>query len=222
MTILSTLSGLVGLALSASLFGPAAHAETWRAIALGSTPDTSTAEYHFPAASFIDGSYVGNGLVANSFVLSDNANLSDTPESISDVRTTISFSTFAGPGSSPPRVDTDAMTIDLSSIWAHATNAIASGAICDPRARTCSRFRWFGALGWAFGPVEPVPYTANPDGSFTAYWIGAEDRSNRTYNDFLGDPLYFTFAPVPEPGPAVLFAVGVAVLFGWRRRSVRR
>jgi hypothetical protein len=193
-------SGLI----AASLISGTAHAATWEAVALGYSPDVATAEFRYSGAPFVDGQY------SSSFVLANDPGLLDPPYSGWQLLTTISLSH----GIAPPFVDTVAKTINLSSIT--VTYWESHELDCD-YSNYCT-YEWGTSLSDYFGPRDPVPYTQNADGTFTASWA-IED-----YGYWMGNgPFYFTFAAqVPEPAPMAMLAIGVALVFGITRRRFQR
>ena len=221
MTIQSTL--IASVALSVFTLSPV-EAATWKAVSLGFAPDMATAPYKYSAASFIDGQSVpfDSAKGPTSFVLSNQPNISATPTAVGESRNTITFTGFSGDGFNgikPPVVDTTSKTIDVSSIFFEAMVGEYDCKIdpnsCDPR---FPKLVWQGMIGGLFGPAAPVPYTQNTDGTFTATWNATTDPL-AFFSPFGTSPIYFTFAAqVPEPAPAAMLAVGLAILFGVKRR----
>jgi len=218
MTIQSTL--IASVALSVFTLSPV-EAATWNAVSLGFAPDTATAPYKYSAASFSDDQSVpfDSAKGPTSFVLSNKPNISATPTAEGESRNTITFTGFSGGafnGIKPPVVDTISRTIDVSSIFFEAMVGEYDCSFCDPRF-PAPVLVWRGQIGGLFGPTTPVPYAQNADGTFTATWIATTDPL-AFFSPFGTSPIYFTFAAqVPEPTPAAMLAVGLAILFGRRR-----
>lgn len=190
--------------IAASLISGTAHASTWKAVALGYSPDVTSAEFRYSGAPFIDGQY------SSSIILANDPSLFSPPASQWQLLTTISLLT----GTAPPFVDTIGKTIDLSSITVIYWESYE--ASCDD-ANYCT-YEWGTSYWDYFGPSSPVPYTQNADGTFTASWTIGD------YGYSMGNgPFYFTFAAqVPEPEPMAMLAIGVALVFGITRRRFQR
>jgi len=217
MTIQTTL--IASVALSVFTLSPV-EAATWNAVSLGFTPDTTTAPYKYSAAPFIDDQSVpyDSAKGPTSFILSNNPNISATPTAWGESRNTITFTGFSG-GINPPVVDTISKTIDVSSIFFEATvgeyDCNIDPNFCDQR---FPKLVWQGMIGGHFGPIAPVPYSQNTDGTFTATWNATTDPL-AFFSPFGTSPIYFTFAAqVPEPAPVAMLAVGLAILFGVKGR----
>ena len=213
MTIQTTL--IASVALSVFTLSPV-EAATWNAVSLGFTSDTAPALYKYSAAPFIDGQNVpfDPARGPTSFVLSDDPNISATPTTSGLIRNIITFAGGGFNGLKPPVVDTVSKTIDVSSIFFEAelgdSDCNFDPNSCDPR---FPKLVWRGVFGGHFGPTTPVSYTQNLDGTFTATWI------TDPVSPFGTIPTYFTFAAqVPEPAPVAMLTVGLAILFGVKRR----
>lgn len=209
--------------LSVLTFSPV-EAATWKAVSFGFSSDRAAAGYKYSAASFIDGQSLPYDSTKGpaSFVLSDNPNITNTPAVAGEIRNTITFTGFSGSAfnsAKPPVVDTGSKTIDVSSIFFEATrgeyDCNINRDVCDVR---FPKLVWEGQIGGLFGPTDPVPYIQNLDGTFTATWNATTDPS-AFFAPFGNSPVYFTFAAqVPEPAPAAMLAVGIAIVFGVKRR----
>lgn len=210
---------IASTALSVFTLSPV-EAAIWNAVSLGFSPDTATAPYKYSAAAFIDGQSVpyDSAIGWTSFVLSNKPNISATPTAVGERRDTITFGGGGFNGLKHPAVDTIKKTIDVSSIFYESTvgeyDCNIDPDFCDNR---FPKLVWQGLIGGHFGPIEPVPYSQNADGTFTATWNATTD-SLASFSPFGTSPIYFTFAAqVPEPHPATLLAVGIAIMFGVKR-----
>lgn len=164
----------------------------------------------------------------DTFILSNNPNIASLPAFLGENRTTITFGNWDANLAKSPVVDKTAKTIDVSSIFAEAVSgvydcAVSPGGHCissDPKIPLVfPKLVWQGQIGWTFGPVDPVPYVVNPDGTYTATWNAVD--SGWGFGGFGNDRVAFTFSAitsVPEPTPMALFAAGIAILLVGRRR----
>lgn len=188
------------------------YAATWRPISMIVDPTGLPTVFGFVLNNFSDTVYN-----ESNYLLTNNPN---PPTLNGPDRTTITFqSDLAGIGA-PPFVDATARTINVSSIYAEgwvAYDVCGNSGTCDPQ----NPVVWQGMIGWDFGPLDPVPYVVNSDGSFTATW-NATDARVSMFNGFGNKPISFTFAAVPLPLSFWLLVSGLGGLLGLTKWPVRR
>ena len=214
---------LAGLGIFNFFTLTSAQAAAWQAVSFGLSPDPLNEPYKYSAALFFDGQYVPNdpNKGPTSFILSDSSNISATPTVLGERRETITFKSGGATIRTPPMVDTVTKTIDVSSIFWEAQQAAYTTdyVVCGRSTCPVQKLVWQGAIGGQFGPIAPVAYINNPDGTFTTTWVATRGNDGIGFSSFSEKQVYFTFsAPVPEPTPLTMMAVGAAILFGVNRR----
>lgn len=207
-------------ALTLLLTPQLALAAEWRPLSLTVTPagaSTSAQSFTYGTSNFLDNVYPPQFLLSNTPIA--------PPTTVGQSRVTIGFAAWMESfGGLSPYVDTAAQTINLSSIWAEGWQAQNVETSCVMTKSGCMpvyELTWVGMIGGDFGPLAPVSYSVNPDGTYTAIWNPVHSRSSGFDMFALTDQLAFTFATaVPESDQSLLFAVGIATLLAFKRRRV--